>query len=383
MNKISSLQATLLVVGCLLATKFKRMSSFIATYAGRDGWVIMLGYLLFDCLFMLIALKIVNSFKDKTLFEIIELGGGKFVAKLIAICFGIYYVMQTLIAYKGTHEFFASNLFDKLSWELFSILFIIVLVFMCTKGLRVIGRSSEFYIYLVGFGFIGAIGLGLSVTSFEKILPILDCDGLELFKNGIKFNIYFADFSIVFFFAGNLSTKKSVTKPIFFSFLAMGLFVILYYIILYGIYENMSTFQSHGLSDLTQLSLLGLGIGRVDWFLVLFTFISTFISTALFAWIVCTCVTYVFGIKQSYLLSAIVLSVIYLLELLVITNIQKIFTLNFEYFWYFTLFFEFVLPLIVGLIALLAKKKIKNQNNKQLENLTSKVPKKKKKEAKV
>ena len=128
------------------------------------------------------------------------------------------------------------------------------------------------------------------------------------------------------------------------------------YVVFYCINESLSVYQANSLSAITQYSLIGLGVGRPDWFLVLFVFISTIIANAFYVYAYTLSVSEIFNFKRSYLLITIMVFVLFVVDNIVLKNIQSSLDFIHTYVCYLALFVGVVMPIVVKCISLNSKK---------------------------
>lgn len=344
-------QCTMLVAVCIIATKFQRFPALLAKDYESNGWVFLLCMLVFDLFFVWLVVSTLKKLKDKTLFELLEEKLGKVVKIIICIILAVYFFFKAVITYRGTHEFFANMLFDKLSWFYFSILFALLLIVMVGGGLNDIGRSAELYSYIIGFGLITSIALGVIKTDLWNIMPIMDMEIGDFLGSSLKHLPWLGDYLIILFFIGNVKLDKSPTKPIMLSYTVTSLLIVTVYVIFYCINESLSVYQANSLSAITQYSLIGLGVGRPDWFLVLFVFMSTIIANAFYVYAYTLSVSEIFMFKRSYLLISIMVFILFIVDNIVLKNIQSSIDFVHQYVSYLALFVGTVMPILVKILA--------------------------------
>lgn len=344
-------QCTILLSLCLISTKFQRFPALLAEDYGRNGWVFLLAVLSIELLFVWLIVSTLTKFKDKTLFEVIEERLGKVVKIIICTLLAVYFFFKAVITYRGTHEFFANMLFDKLSWFYFSILFVLLLIVMVGGGLNGIGRSAELYSYIIGVGLIASIVLGAIKTDLWNILPIMDVEPKEFITDSIKYLPWLGDYLVILFFIGNVKLDKSPTKPLMISYGVSSLVVVIVYVIFYCINESLAVYQANALSAITQYSLIGLGVGRPDWFLVLFVFISTIIANAFYVYSYTLSVAEIFKFKRSYLLITIMVLILFVIDNFILKNIQSSIDFIQDYVGYLALAVGVIMPIIVKILA--------------------------------
>ena len=344
-------QCTMLVAVCIISTKFQRFPALIAKDYGNNGWVFLLLMLLVDLLFVWLIVSTLTKLKDKTFFELIEEKLGKVVKIITCVILSVYFFFKAVITYRGTHEFFANMLFDKLSWFYFSILFALLLIVMVGGGLNDIGRSAELYSYIIGFGLVTAIMLGVIKVDLWNIMPIMDIEMGEFAKSSVKHLPWLGDYLITLFFIGNVKIEKNPTKPIMFSYGVTSLLIVSVYIIFYCINESLSVYQANSLSAITQYSLIGLGVGRPDWFLVLFVFLSTIIANAFYVYAYTLSVSEIFMFKRNYILIGSMVFLLFIVDNIILKNIQSSITFMHDYVSYLALFVGVSMPIIVKILA--------------------------------
>ena len=216
-------QCMMLASVCLISTKFQRFPALIAKDYGKNGWLFIALMIVVDLLFLWMIASTLVKLKDKTFFELLEEKLGKATKIIVCVILAVYFFFKAVITYRGTHEFFANMLFDKLSWFYFSILFALLLIVMVGGGLNDIGRSVELYSYIIGFGLVASLVLGIMKTDLANILPVMDMNVADFFTNSLKHLPWLGDYLVVLFFIGNVKIDKKPTKPIMLSYGITGL----------------------------------------------------------------------------------------------------------------------------------------------------------------
>ena len=126
----------------------------------------------------------------------------------------------------------------------------------------------------------------------------------------------------------------------------------------------MVGFQSNGLTALTEYSLIKLGIGRPDWFLVLFVNIANIIVASLLLYIVAEAFSKIINKKVNYLVSAGVMVAVYLWDEFLYRNLEITIMVTTKYANFYMWAFGILIPLL--LLILPARK---TKNTTQGENL--------------
>jgi purine-cytosine permease-like protein len=110
-------------------------------------------------------------------------------------------------------------------------------------------------------------------------------------------------------------------------------------------------YQANSLSAITQYSLIGLGVGRPDWFLVLFVFLSTIIANAFYVYAYTLSVSEIFNLKRSYLFISSMVFVLFVVDNIVLKNIQSSLSFMHNYVSFLALFVGISMPILVKCLA--------------------------------
>lgn len=367
---ISKRQSCFLLFICLIANKLQRLPNFIATNVHRNGYFVFLILGGIDILFMLLALNVNKKSKGRNIYEICNHAGGKFFAKTIMFSLAIFFFVSALIPYESIHNLFAYVLFDHLSWELYSILLIMGVFFLASRGLKNLGRITEIFFYIMFLSLFLLLVLGASTTHFERILPVYDINFRKILLTCFDYGIWFGDFFIVYMFIGNIKDNEKIGWRFILTQIVGVLIVAFSYIVFYGLYENLAPNQGSLISSISQFSLLDLDIGRVDWVLVLMFEIATFISSATFVYMSAKCLKDIFGInKITYILIPLAL-IMYGIDISLFKSVQVgagVLSYVTRYIYPFIVVF---VPISIWIASIVANKKDKKTIEKhRIEHL--------------
>lgn len=347
MKALTKRQAIILFAILTISVKLQRLPALISADFSRDGYIAFAVLFLIDFLLLLIVLSVYKKLGDQTIFNYIEKNAGKFWLVVFCILTIIYFLFKALLSYKQLHEFFANTLFNRLPWNVFSILFIALLILMVGNGLKNIGRNSEFYLVLMSFSLISILILGVFIGDYQRLLPILDLNIGEKTPLLAKYFAWFLDPIVILFFAGNVKQDAHPIRGFIWTHIICSIFVIFGMATFYAINENMVEFQSNGLTSMTEFTLIRLGVGRPDWFLVLFVNIANVIVTAFLIWVVVRSFTKIIRRRVNYAYSSIVLIVVYLIDEFIYKNLQTTVYITTNFASYFMVGYALIIPLIM------------------------------------
>ncbi len=363
--QLTKRQAIFLMAICMVANKVQRLPSLISTNIGRHGYLVFLIMGLIDFVFLFFALWFNRLARNHTTYEVCEEAGGTFFAKIIFILFAIYFFANSILPFEAIHDLFANILFDHLSWSVYSLILVAVVLFLASRGLKNIGRVGEIFFYLIMLSFLALLGLGTATTNLMRVLPLADINVGELYNTCADYNLWFGDFIILYIFVGKLKEDKSKFGfPIIITFLLITFALSFTYMVFYGLYENLSTDQNSLISSISQFALLDLDIGRVDWFLVLFFQTSTVISSGLYLYCAGYCICKVFKIKKNIYVLTVLITVLYILDIFLFRSVQAGASVIASVTKYYGLFMIFGLPIVLIISALIARHKQKRKASK-------------------
>lgn len=372
--QVNNRQCVILVIISIFALKFQGLFSLIAGDVGRDGWFFLFIFLIVDLLLLLLAIRVVLLFPNKTLYEFLSESIGKVPAKIMMLFYAFFYLFKAIIPYKGINDLFGNVLFEELSWSIFSILLLITLFFMVSKGLKGIARIGEIFFWGIAVGVIGSILISIPLMDVTRMMPFMENGFLNFSTTAIKYNTWFGDFILLFLMMGKIS-KTIKLRWVFIWYAICGVIVILMYTIFYSLYENLAIYQNEGLEAITQFSSLSLDIGRIDKVFVLLSFVSTIIAMALYLFFSASCMSNVFNTKINRWFTFGCLVFIYVVDVIVISNTAVLIQIYENILGYISLTIHVGFTGIIFITAIIkscTKKNMKNNiklngNNKKLE----------------
>lgn len=364
MNKILTKRQALILFACLIISfKVQRLPALLCDDFGRDSYIALALFFAIDFLVLIAVLAVYKKMGDCTIYEYIDKNAGKFWLIVFCVLTIVFFMFKGVIAYKQIHEFFANTLFNRLPWKYFGFIFIALLIVMIGNGLKNIGRSAELYVYLMAFCIVSIVLLGIFSADYLRLLPILDIDINESAPNLIKYSCWFFDPILLLYFGGRVEEdEKHIKKGYVLTHIICAVFVIIGTATFYAVNEYMVGFQSNGLTALTEHSLIKLGIGRPDWFLVLFVNIANIIVASVLLFLVAEAFSKIIGKKVNYFVSAGIVISVYLWDEFLYRNLEITIMFTTKYVNFYMWVFGLLLPL---LLLIVPKRKSKNTNQGQ------------------
>lgn len=294
---------------------------------------------------------------------------------MLATCF--YFVIRSLLLYEHIQDLFANTLFDNLSWALFSLLLLFTVVYLANIGLENIALNFEIYLPVIVVSYIIITLLGGAHTDFSYILPLENINFGGAIGNLLKYNIWFGDFFVFYYLGRYTKNIKLSWSLILYS--ATMLFVALLVVEFNGIYKAYAPVQAGLISVLSEHSMLGINIGRVDWFLILLTEIGAILGCGVSLYFATKCASTAFTKIKSIYLEIAIAGIIYYFDIFVLVDLEA----KREFFLKFASSYSAVIKIVSTLILLFIFIKDfsdkKKENKKNIANEQKNLTKKQKK----
>ena len=346
----------------VVSIKVQKLPSLISDSLSKDSYLLVLVYLIVNILLILLAFVILKNTQKQTLsFEKKSLFAN-LLKKVFMSFVVVYFLSQSLLLYETIQNLFAHVLFYNLPWTLFSLMLTATVFYLAHTGITNIARNFELYFFVIVASYLIIGVFGGMHTDFTVVFPFETVNFKNILNAMLEFNLWFGDFFLILFMGKSAKNIKLKWTLVVYS-LAM-VFVAILYIEFVGIYKAYSPLKPSLISVISEQSMLGINIGRIDWFLILATEIGTILSCAVCLFYAKLCASFIFPkVKKSHLL--IFLSVVlYLIDILYLVDTHKKEFLFLNYITYLSLGVKIV-SLIV-LIFYVMSKKINKQKNKKL-----------------
>ena len=347
-----------------ISMRVQKMPTIMVSYLGKDSYLLVLLYYLVSFVLICLAffvLKCMKLYKEASKNSNLS----KFFKGLLLFFVSLYFIFLSTLLYESIQDLFAHVLFDNISWNLFSILLVVALFYMSLSGLKSIGRLMEMYFFVIIMSYFVIAIFGGMQTDFSAILPFETINFAKIFNEYMPFNIWFGDFMLILFL-GNRSEGIKLKWTLLVYFISM-VFTVLVTIEFYGIYDVYAAIQSSLISVITEMSMLGIDVGRVDWFLILFSEMGTIVCSGLCLCLAKECLSESMPkIKPNYILFVISV-LLYLIDtrILVDTNAKEIVFL--EILSYYAFYLKIIIFASILLVSIVSWFKYRKRRSGELD----------------
>ena len=338
----------MLVIG-VFSMKMQKLPSLVYGELGKDGYLLFLFYMLINLLFIIWVFYILKKVKIAQILsptKSVTLCGFR---KIIMVVAAVYFLTQALLLYEHIQGLFANTLFDNLSWALFSLLLLFAVFFLAYRGIENIALNYEIYFWVIlGSAVIISI-LGAGYTDFSVVLPFENIEVGKILKTLPDFSFWFGD-AILVLILGLKSKEIKLSKTILLYVLTMC-FVSFVVIEFFGMYGDYSAAQSGLISVLSSQALLGLNVGRIDWFLILFAEIGAVLTCSVYLYYSCLCAESTFPKIKPFLIKILIILLLYIFDVFYFVDMAAKVNFFAGNMSWFSVAVQVVLPIILLIVA--------------------------------
>ena len=296
-------QIALAAAFLLPASKLLEAPSILATYAAGD--LLLPAILHFIVQFgVLSALVFAVSRSEKTLFERLNIRFGKW-SILFYVLYAVYFLFAAILPLLDMEKFTYAAFFDTSSTVFAFITFFIFSGFLCTKGLKTLGRAADLCLFLFLIPFLALIGMSLFTADFSHLLPLFGNkfgDTMYAFKRTTP---HFSDAVLLLPLLGNLRYKKGNGVKILSGYAIGSAGTLLFIATFFGIYSSIAPREHYAFSKIAEYFPALDIIGRFDLLFVYMLTIVLLIFTAMPLQYTTQLLCNGFRIKSSVLVSTI------------------------------------------------------------------------------
>lgn len=355
---MSSRQFYIMVCIGVLSMKMQKLPGLVYDKVGKDGWLIFLMYLLINVALIFISFFVIKRLKAEKLLSPAKNKFFCIVRRVLLFIASLYFLSQALLLYEHIQALFANTLFDNLSWALFSLFLLFAVYFLAYRGIENIALNYEIYCWVILGSFLLIAVLGFGYTDFSVVLPIQTINFKNIISSISEFSFWFGD-ALLILILGLKSKNIKLSKTLLVYILSM-IFMTVLVVEFYGMYGDYSVTQAGLISVLSGQSLLGLNIGRIDWFLILFAEIGAILTCSIYLYYSNTCAKSVFPKFNSFVISLIIIVVLYCMDVFYFVDMSA----KIDFFKGFLSHWVLVLQLVVVvlLFILSLKQKSDSQN---------------------
>lgn len=322
-------------------------------HAKQDAWLSIIIAISVSTIVFLMFSRILSLYPGKDLFDILQIVMGKFVGKIVSLLMIWFAFHLGTLVLRNLSEFTNTVVFPDTPVVLPMIFFILLLIWGIKEGIEVLGRWSEFFIWIVIILFIFYTLLSISQMDVSKLKPILN-NGLTPILKGTfsTFSFPFGETVVFTMVFSNVAIVKNYNK-----IFILGLFIG-GFIILISVTRNLLLIGSETLSrtyfpSYMAISLINIGalFQRLEMLVTIEFFVCIFIKICICLIAACNGISKVMGFDDYKFLATPVALLMLNLSFIIYKSTMEMASWAFNIWPYYSFVFEVILPFMVFIMV--------------------------------
>lgn len=342
----------------------RQLPAALAREAGRSGYLSPLWSVISTALLTGIILLLIKSYPGLNLYEIMVHLTGVFLAKVLIFTYLVWAILSVTAKvniYALTLQF---TLMPRTRSDFFMVIMILLVYYALLRGSKTVFRFSELtlgpILFLFGVLFICAVSrlrtdYLVPVSTMQLPSTILASKNVAAIGGNMVLGLFFAD-------QFNITVTKKQKRKLWYGAAVFTVLALIITIFSFGITGADITADLPFPFYITVKSISFFNVfERFEVLVTLICVLSDFIMVCILAMILMRCFMWLFGItEKEFLFVPLAMLVFYLTYFLSSTQFE------FDYFYRkviinLNLVFQYLIPLILGLLCLLKRKNIKKQ----------------------
>ena len=354
-KQVSTRQFVVVQFLVALAVKMFMLPALMLRVVGKDSYIVMLAWIAFEFVDLTFVVLLARRNPDKTMYEILTDAFGKVVSRVIVALFTLFVCAKGLLVLGELKTFFIITMYADINWVVMLIPLMVLLCAFGIRSLRSIGRTAELITPVIVVSTLVLSGLLLGDIEFANLLPVMENGFAPIKKGMLTFPMWFGDVSFLLMFLGNIKINRGFIWKSYLSKLVATALVMLFSVTLFSTYANVSTLIDYGnnVSNMTQLSMGAQDNGRFDLMFYCIWLFTVFLKLALIFYFFTRNLGFIVGTRNNYLMSPICAAVWYAVSAFVLRNENVSYLFFTSAVKYALCPVAFVMPMLLYITALL------------------------------
>jgi len=357
---ISERQATILIILFIIGTSFLNGSGI---QAKQDAWIAIIIAISWSIILLLMFCRLLSLYPGKDLFDILQIVMGKWIGKIISLLMILFVFHDGALILRSMSEFTNILVFNDTPTMVPMIFFIILIIWSLKAGIEVLGKWSEFFIWIVFIIFLITFVFGISQMNISRLKPILNNGVSPLLKGAFSgFSYPFGETVVFTMVFSNISKVKNYKKIFIVGLLIGGGLIFL------ATLGDILVLGSDTISRVyfptpTVISLINLGdfLQRLEITVVIQFLVCVFVKVSICAFAVCNGISKVFGFDDYKFIATPIALLMLTFSFIVYKSTMEMSSWTVDIWPYYSFIFEVIIPLIIYILA-----EIKNKNLKPI-----------------
>lgn len=342
--------------GAILIILFIAGSTFLIGSGGQakqDAWIAIIIAISWASILLLMFSRILSLYPGKDLFDILEILMGKIIGKIISILMIWFAFHLGTLVIRNLSEFTNTLVFPDTPVVLPMIFFAVLLIWALKEGIEVLGRWSEFFIWVFILVFIFISILSISQMDINRLKPILNNGFGPLLKGSLSsFTFPFGETVVFTMVFSNISKAKNYNK-IFIAGLWVGGLIIFLTVLRNLLVLGSETVGQVYFPSTMATSLIHMGelLQRLEMETAMILLICTFSKTIICLFAVCNGISKVFGFEDYRFIATPVTLLMLNFSFFIYKSTMEMSSWAFNIWPYYSFVFEVLIPLIIFILA--------------------------------
>jgi len=347
---ISERQGIILIILFILGTTLLLAPSGAAK---QDAWIAIIIAYSWAIILLLIFSRILSLYPGKDLFDILQIVMGKFIGKIISILMIWFVFHDGALIMRNLSDFTNTLVFTNTPVIVPMAFFTILLIWGLKEGIEVIGRWSEFFIWIVILLFIIYTTLSLSEMDINRLKPILNGGVTPLLKGTFScFSYPFGEIVVFTMVFSNISKIKNYSKT-FMVGLGLGGLIIFIATLCNLLVLGSETISRVYFPSILAISLIHVGqmFQRMEMGAILVFLVCVFVKAIICLFAVCNGISKVFGFNDYRFIATPVTLLMFNFSTFVYISTMEMSAWTAIAWPYYSFFFEVIIPLVVFILV--------------------------------
>lgn len=246
----------------LPAAKLLEVPSQLAKYAAGDLLLPAIFHFLLQSLVLLGILYAVSC-SEKTLCERLHEALGK-GAYIFYILYALYFLFASALPLLDLEKYVYAAFFDSAPTVFSFAYFFFVCAFICTKGIKAIGRCADLCLFLFLLPFLSLIAMSLGESDFTSLLPLFGEKFGHTMSAFTHTTPHFSDAVFLLPLLANYRYKKKDGIKIMAGYWTGAALVLILLAVFFGVYASIAPREHYAFSKIAQYFPALSVLGRID-----------------------------------------------------------------------------------------------------------------------
>lgn len=222
--QITSKQVIFIIVGTILGISIFSLPRSISAYAKQNAWICMILGIIIPALSLVLINILFKRFDSLTMVEISNLVFGNFLGRILSIGFILFFIAVSAAALRMFAEITSLYLLPETPIAVISLVFILSIIFIISKGGKIVARLNEFLFYIL-FASLVFILPSLNKADYLNLLPVGGSTAKDILIGSLQTSFSYSGIEILFIIYPMITKKDETLKA---GFTALGICMFVY-----------------------------------------------------------------------------------------------------------------------------------------------------------